>query len=63
MARFISVSEDQSSGATAEVYAIITKALGKVPNAYATLATLAPEALQSHAAGRQGFGDRAFEQT
>lgn len=47
MARFIAVSEDQSIGATAEVYASIKQALGKVPNAYATLATMAPEALKA----------------
>jgi uncharacterized peroxidase-related enzyme len=47
MARFNAVSEDQSSGATAEVYASIKQALGKVPNAYATLGTLAPQALKA----------------
>lgn len=45
MARFTAISADQASGATAEVYAGIKQALGKVPNAYATLGTLAPQAL------------------
>jgi len=47
MARFTAVSADQASGATAEVFASIKQALGKVPNAYATLGTLAPEALKA----------------
>lgn len=47
MARFTAVSADQATGTTAEVYASIKKTLGKVPNAYATLATLAPAALQA----------------
>jgi uncharacterized peroxidase-related enzyme len=47
MARFTSVSADQATGATADIYAGIKKSLGKVPNAYATLATLAPPALNA----------------
>ncbi|SEQ00856.1 uncharacterized peroxidase-related enzyme [Pseudomonas sp. NFACC02] len=47
MARFISVPAGQATGATADIYAGIQKSLGKVPNAYATLATLAPAALQA----------------
>lgn len=47
MARFESVSAAQATGATAEVYTGIKQALGKVPNAYATLGTLAPEALNA----------------
>lgn len=47
MARFAAVPADQASGATAEVYAGIKQALGKVPNAYAALGTLAPEALKA----------------
>ena len=47
MARFTSVPADQATGATADIYAGIKKSLGKVPNAYATLATLAPDALQA----------------
>jgi uncharacterized peroxidase-related enzyme len=44
---FTSLPADQASGATAEIYASIKKTLGKVPNAYAALATLAPAALQA----------------
>lgn len=47
MARFTSVPADQATGATADIYASIKKSLGKVPNAYAALATLAPAALQA----------------
>lgn len=47
MAIFNPVLAEHASGATAEVYTSIKKALGKVPNAYATLGTLAPEALKS----------------
>ncbi|WP_207262437.1 carboxymuconolactone decarboxylase family protein [Pseudomonas sp. GW101-3H06] len=47
MARFTSVLADQATGPTAEIYASIKKTLGKVPNAYAALATLAPAALQA----------------
>lgn len=45
MARFTAIAADQASGATAQVYAGIKLALGKVPNAYAALGTLAPQAL------------------
>jgi uncharacterized peroxidase-related enzyme len=45
MARFTAIAADQASGATAQVYAGIKQALGKVPNAYAALGTLAPQAL------------------
>jgi AhpD family alkylhydroperoxidase len=47
MAIFTPVPAEQANGATAEVYTSIKKALGKIPNAYATLGTLAPEALKS----------------
>ncbi|MBD8123636.1 carboxymuconolactone decarboxylase family protein [Pseudomonas lutea] len=47
MGRFNSVPADQATGPTAEIYASIKKSLGKVPNAYAALATLAPAALQA----------------
>lgn len=47
MARFTSLPEDQATGATADIYGSIKKSLGKVPNAYAALATLAPAALQA----------------
>lgn len=47
MTHFTAIPADQASGATAEVYANIKQALGRIPNAYATLATLAPEALKS----------------
>ncbi|MFW6749630.1 carboxymuconolactone decarboxylase family protein [Pseudomonas glycinae] len=47
MTHFTATPADQASGSTAEVYANIKLALGRVPNAYATLATLAPEALKA----------------
>lgn len=47
MPRFTAISADQATGATAEVYAGMKQALGKVPNAYAALGTLAPEALKA----------------
>lgn len=47
MARFTSIPADQATGATADIYAGIKKSLGKVPNAYAALATLAPPALNA----------------
>jgi len=47
MARFTAIPADQASGATAEVFAAIKQSVGKVPNAYATLGTLAPGALKA----------------
>lgn len=47
MARFTASSAEQASEATAEVYASIKQSLGKVPNAYATLATLSPNTLKA----------------
>ena len=47
MTHFNAIPADQASGATAEVYTSIKQALGRVPNAYATLATLAPQALKA----------------
>jgi len=47
MARFTALAADKTSGTTAEVYASIKQGLGKVPNAYATLATLSPDALKA----------------
>ncbi|MFJ3486042.1 carboxymuconolactone decarboxylase family protein [Pseudomonas sp. NPDC090202] len=46
MPRFTSIPAEQATGATAEIYTAIKKNLGKVPNAYATLASLSPAALQ-----------------
>ncbi|MDH0748890.1 carboxymuconolactone decarboxylase family protein [Pseudomonas sp. GD03842] len=47
MPRFTAIPADQATGATAETYASIKKSVGKVPNAYAALASLAPAALQA----------------
>jgi uncharacterized peroxidase-related enzyme len=47
MTHFTAIPADQAQGATAEIYANIKQALGRVPNAYATLATLAPEPLKA----------------
>jgi uncharacterized peroxidase-related enzyme len=46
MTRLTTISPADATGATAEVFAKIKKAVGKVPNAYATVGTLDPEALE-----------------
>ena len=45
MSRLTAIQPDAATGATAEVFAKIRKAVGKVPNAYATIGTHSPEAL------------------
>ena len=45
MSRLPMTAFDQATGATAEIYAKIKKSVGRVPNAYATLATHDPAAL------------------
>jgi uncharacterized peroxidase-related enzyme len=47
MSRLTTVNPADATGATADIFAAIKKAVGKVPNAYATVGTLAPEALGS----------------
>ncbi|TDV09202.1 carboxymuconolactone decarboxylase family protein [Paraburkholderia caballeronis] len=45
MSRLSSLKPEAATGATAELFAKIRKAVGKVPNAYATIGTHSPEAL------------------
>jgi uncharacterized peroxidase-related enzyme len=45
MSRISTVQLDQATGAAAEIFAKIKKAVGKVPNAYLTIGTHNPEAL------------------
>ncbi|MBL3965428.1 MULTISPECIES: carboxymuconolactone decarboxylase family protein [Burkholderia] len=45
MSRLTTIRPEEATGATAEVFAKIKKAVGKVPNAYATIGTQSPEAL------------------
>ena len=45
MSRLSAIKPDAATGATAEIFAKIRKAVGKVPNAYATIGTHSPEAL------------------
>jgi uncharacterized peroxidase-related enzyme len=45
MSRLSAIKPEAATGATAEVFAKIRKAVGKVPNAYATIGTHSPEAL------------------
>jgi uncharacterized peroxidase-related enzyme len=45
MSRLSTIAPEAATGATAEVFAKIKKAAGKVPNAYATIGTHSPEAL------------------
>ncbi|ESS37300.1 carboxymuconolactone decarboxylase family protein [Burkholderia cenocepacia] len=45
MSRLTTIHPEEATGATAEVFAKIKKAVGKVPNAYATIGTQSPEAL------------------
>jgi uncharacterized peroxidase-related enzyme len=47
MTRLTTVRPEAATGATAEVFAKIKKAAGKVPNAYATIGTHSPEALSA----------------
>ncbi|CAG9239798.1 Alkylhydroperoxidase [Paraburkholderia tropica] len=47
MSRLSSIKPEAATGAAAEVFAKIRKAVGKVPNAYATIGTHSPEALAS----------------
>jgi len=45
MSRLTTIRPEDATGAAAEVFAKIKKAVGKVPNAYATVGTHSPEAL------------------
>jgi uncharacterized peroxidase-related enzyme len=45
MSRLSTINPQEATGATAEVFAKIKKAVGKVPNAYATIGTHSPAAL------------------
>jgi uncharacterized peroxidase-related enzyme len=45
MSRLTTINPADATGATAELFANITKAVGKVPNAYATIGTHSPEGL------------------
>ncbi len=45
MTRLTTLRPEAATGATAEVFAKIKKAVGKVPNAFATIGTQSPEAL------------------
>ncbi|WP_321914424.1 MULTISPECIES: carboxymuconolactone decarboxylase family protein [unclassified Paraburkholderia] len=45
MSRLSAVKPEAATGAAAEIFAKIRKAVGKVPNAYATIGTHSPEAL------------------
>ncbi|RQU76710.1 carboxymuconolactone decarboxylase family protein [Burkholderia cenocepacia] len=45
MSRLTTIRPEEATGAAAEVFAKIKKAVGKVPNAYATIGTQSPEAL------------------
>jgi uncharacterized peroxidase-related enzyme len=45
MSRISMIQPDQASGAAAEIFSKIKKAVGKVPNAYLTIGTHNPEAL------------------
>jgi len=62
MSRINTPAVDTATGATAEVYAQIKKAVGKVPNAYAAIGALIPNALKAYLAAdgvlAQGTLDR-----
>jgi uncharacterized peroxidase-related enzyme len=45
MSRLTTINPADATGATADIFAVIKKAVGKVPNAYATIGTNGPEAL------------------
>ncbi|CAM2163875.1 Carboxymuconolactone decarboxylase-like domain-containing protein [Paraburkholderia sacchari] len=45
MSRLSAIHPEAATGAAAEIFAKIRKAVGKVPNAYATIGTHSPEAL------------------
>ena len=47
MSRLTTIRPEEATGAAAEVFAKIKKAVGKVPNAYATIGTHSPEALSA----------------
>ncbi|WP_027820085.1 carboxymuconolactone decarboxylase family protein [Paraburkholderia bannensis] len=47
MSRLTAIKPEEATGAAAEVFAKIRKAVGKVPNAYATIGTHSPGALAS----------------
>ena len=47
MSRIVTPDVASATGATAEVYAEIKKAAGKVPNTYAAIGALAPKALKA----------------
>ena len=50
MSRINTPALDTATGATAEVFAAIKKAVGAVPNAYAAIGALTPTALQAYLA-------------
>lgn len=58
MSRLNTITQDQATDKTAALFAGIKKAVGKVPNAYATIGTNSPEvlaqALQHNAVLKQG---------
>jgi uncharacterized peroxidase-related enzyme len=47
MSRLTTIRPEEATGAAGEVFAKIKKAVGKVPNAYATVGTHSPEALSA----------------
>ncbi|WP_417244313.1 carboxymuconolactone decarboxylase family protein [Celeribacter sp.] len=47
MSRMTMIPESEASGDVAEVYGAVKKGLGKIPNAYATIASHSPKALQA----------------
>jgi uncharacterized peroxidase-related enzyme len=47
MSRLTTIRPEEATGAAAEVFAKIKKAVGKVPNTYATVGTHSPEALSA----------------
>jgi len=47
MPRLTTIRPEEATGRAAEVFAKIRKAVGKVPNAYATIGTHSPEALSA----------------
>jgi hypothetical protein len=47
MSRINTLAVETATGATAEVYARIKKAVGKVPNTYAAIGALAPAAINA----------------
>jgi uncharacterized peroxidase-related enzyme len=47
MSRLSAINPNEATGATADLFAVIKKAAGKVPNAYATIGTHSPEGLSA----------------